>query len=505
VVSPTGLTLAAAGLAAAIVATAGCGLGREKPPRSDVILISVDTLRADRLNSYGYRDRVVSPHLDALARDGLLFEKHISASPWTTPSHMSLLTSLRPSAHGVTSSFGTLTQRLEGGAEYDRLGEEHQTLAEALRHSGRTTAAFTGGLTLDPRIGFGRGFESYDVSFFKMTEPRLQALESWTRSRREVPFFLFWHTFEAHAPYLDPTFLTQVLPTEKAARVARSLADLRDRIEAGGSPQVWKGGPKAQRRLESEGAFNREVCSALYDGGVRSADAWIGRFLETLKREHLYDRTLIVVTSDHGEQLGEEPGDEGGDKRDGRFFNAHGHTLYEEMLRIPLIIKLPDQRRAGTRVRQLSRAIDVMPTILDVLGVAVDARKLQGDSLRTLWEGSDGSEREALSESLSTEQESKSLYSGRYKYILTVDADTVAERGRSFIPDRPASAELYDLATDAGEKLNLLTDPSADRLRQARLLEARLRRRVDERRGRAERTQLTSETLEGLKALGYVE
>jgi arylsulfatase A-like enzyme len=502
--SRAGLALGGA-LAVSLAALAGCGSRGEVPSRYDVVLVSIDTLRADRLNAYGYRDRVVSPQLDALARDGLLFETHVSASPWTTPAHISLLTSLHPSAHGVTSPFGTLMQRLDSGADYDRLGEEHETLAQALRRSGRATAAFTGGLSLDPRIGFDRGFESYDVSLFKLTERNLETLGAWTRAHRAVPFFLFLHTFEVHAPYLDTTFLPQVLPQETAARVTASLADLRARIEAGGTPEVWKGGPKAERRLEREQAFSRDVCSALYDGGVRAADAWIGRFLQALKREGLYDRSLIVVTSDHGEQLGEKPGEEGGNERDGRFYNAHGHTLYDEMLRVPLIVKLPGQHRAGTRIRQLSRTIDVMPTILDVLGIEVDVRKLQGASLRLLWEGRERSEREALSESLSTPREGKSLQRGRYKYILSVDADTVAERGRSFIPERPAAAELYDLTADPEERHNLLAAPAADRLRQARLLEAELRRRVDERRGRTERTQLAPETLEGLKALGYVE
>jgi arylsulfatase A-like enzyme len=498
--SPVGRALAAS-LAASLTALAGCGARGEERPRSNVILVSVDTLRADRLNCYGYQDRVVSPNLDALARDGLLFETHISASPWTTPAHISLLTSLHPSAHGVTSSFATLKTQLDGGAGYDRLGQGHETLAQALRRTGRATAAFTGGLTLDPRIGFDRGFDTYDVSLFKMTERGLETLESWTRAHREVPFFLFWHTFEVHAPYLDTTFLPQVLAPEHAARVTASLSSLHTEIEAGGLPQVWKSWIKAERRLQREGAFTRTVCSALYDGGVKAADAWIGRFLQKLKREGLYDRSLIVVTSDHGEQLGEA----GGNERDGRYYNAHGHTLYGEMLRIPLIVKLPGQRRAGVRIRELSRSIDVMPTILDVLAIEFDVRKMQGASLRPMWEGRERSEREALSESLSTPRESKSLHRGRYKYILTVDKDTVAERGRSFIPDRPASAELYDLAKDPREEHDLLAQPTEDPLRRSRLLEAELRRRVEERRGGAERTQLTPEALEGLRALGYIE
>jgi hypothetical protein len=133
--------------------THGCPRGSPAPP--SILLISIDTLRADRLNCYGYRRRRVSPNLDALARDSVLFEQHITASPWTTPSHMSLFTSLHPSAHGVTPISGDLLVRIGGRGRIPSLSKDISTLPELLRANGWTTAAFTGGVTLDPRIGFG--------------------------------------------------------------------------------------------------------------------------------------------------------------------------------------------------------------------------------------------------------------------------------------------------------------------------------------------------------------
>jgi len=128
------------------------------PP--NVILISLDTLRADRLNSYGYERHVTSPNIDALVRDGVVHERHISASPWTTPSHLSLLTSLNPASHGVVESFGDVMAGIEGRAQFARLEDSRVTLAEVLSAAGYRTGAFTGGVTVSPAIGFDQGFDT---------------------------------------------------------------------------------------------------------------------------------------------------------------------------------------------------------------------------------------------------------------------------------------------------------------------------------------------------------
>jgi len=481
----------------------GCaGQAGKRPadPPPNLILISVDTLRADRLNAYGYEARRVSPHIDGLAAEGILFERHMAASPWTTPSHLSLFTSLSPTAHGVTGTFSRLMNHLLGRGSFERLAEARQTLAEVLAGAGWATAAFTGGLAMDPGIGFDQGFDSYDTSLVKMSPKGMGRLRAWLDEPREGPFFLFWHTFEVHAPYLRTEFLSDVMPPDKVARVRRSLRRL---AQSSG----WKGTGEGAQILRRHGVYTRAVSEALYDGGVLSMDRWLGELLTALRERGLYDRTLIVLTSDHGEQLGEHSDSAGGGDDGLGFYNAHGHTLYEEMLRVPLIVKLPGQRHAGTRVSTVSRTIDVMPTILAELSLVPDVDEMQGVPLQPLWDGAGKPlPLVAFSESLMETWEKKGLTSERYKYVLSVGPASVREHGRAFLPAEPDAVELYDLRRDPGEKNNLLGPHStAEANRLAALFEAELRRLSAERRGRAEAGQLAPETVEGLKALGYVQ
>jgi arylsulfatase A-like enzyme len=457
-----------------------------------VVLISIDTLRADRLNAYGFSARTVSPNIDGLARDGILFENHIAAAPWTTPSHLSLLTSLYPSAHGVTGSFRDESKELAEGGNFEKLSESTVTLAEALSARGFATGAFTGGVTLDPKIGFAQGFSLYDTSMYKLSNENMGAMSAWVRGRGPGRFFLFWHNFEVHAPYLETHFLPEVLPPAKVRKVREALSPLEERVLKGRA--IGKGTADA---LEQLGVLTQPVCEALYVGGIRSVDRWVGRLLDLLRERGLYERALIVLTSDHGEEIGERGPD--------RVYDQHGHTLYEELLRVPLIVKLPGQERAGTRVSEVTRAVDVMPTILDLLGYAGDVPAMQGTSLRPAWEGSD-TVRIAYAESLGIPAEAKALRTDRYKYVVSISAADVAQHGRQYVPPEPAARELFDLREDPGERQNLLASPRAGQLAVlAEMLDERLRRHVASQHGQAEKVQLDQETVDKLKALGYVQ
>jgi arylsulfatase A-like enzyme len=482
--------LAAGVVALTAVVAVGCR-GSEPPPH--VILISADTLRADRLGAYGYAARPTSPRIDALAEEALLFEVHLAAAPWTTPSHMSLLTGLTPTRHGVTGSDRGLREALQGERPIERLPEAITTLAEALASQGYATAAFTGGATLDPRIGFDQGFRAYDTSMVKLDHGRIERVLEWIDDHDEGPFFLFWHTFEVHAPYLAPDFLGDVLPPERA----RALGD---RLQSLPEKNGWKQVRAAKKVMRKHGAYTPEVTRALYDGGVRSFDRWFGALVDGLRERGLYDRTLLVLTSDHGEQLGEEgrPGPFG----DG-FYNVHGHTLFEELVRIPLVIRLPGSS-GGRRVAPVTASIDVMPTILDLVGVAAPP-EMQGRSLRPLWESpADWTPKAALSESLSEGEEMKGLRDDRFKHVIHIDADTVAAKGRSFVPPEPP-ASLFDLLRDPGEGRNLLDEPAEEGARpRAAAMGEELRQRLTA-VGRAEEGSLSPEARDGLEALGYLE
>jgi arylsulfatase A-like enzyme len=464
----------------------------ERPPSVNVILVSADTLRADRLGAYGYSARPTSPRIDALAEQSLLFEVHVAAAPWTTPSHLSLLTGLTPTRHGVTGGDRALREALRGDRALARLPASITTLAEALAAHGWATAAFTGGATLDPRIGFDQGFGAYDTSMVKLDDHKMDRVLAWIDAQDE-PFFLFWHTFEVHAPYVAPMFLEDVLPEAKARALGERLRGL---PEKGG----WKQVRAAKRAMRGHGAYTAEVTRALYDGGVRSFDGWLGQLLDFLHERGLDGRTILVLTSDHGEQLGEEgrPAPYG----DG-FYNVHGHTLFEEMIRVPLLVRLPGQTE-GRRIPEVTAAIDVMPTILDLLGLPAPP-EVQGQSLRPLWEGASGWEpRAALSESLSESEEMKALRDARHKLVLSIPAASVEARGRSFVPPG-APAALFDLERDPGEGRDLLAaEPDAGDRRRAEALAHDLRHRLAE-TGTPEVGSVSPEALEALKALGYVE
>ena len=482
---------------------AGCKPAPPEAPPNDynVVLISVDTLRADRLNCYGYEDRQVSPHIDRLAEDGLLFENHITSSPWTIPAHLSMLTSLYPSAHHVLRSFSEMKDDLSGGARVHGLPSARTTLAEVLQERGFRTAAFTGGGPMDPRIGFGQGFDQYDTSMFKLNSTNTEAMFQWVREHAKERFFLFWHCFEVHGPYVNTDFLDEVLPEERAGRVhweieklARSLQYRTPTMQEHRAEHL-----EFYRLLTRHEAYTREVCEALYAGGIRSADQWLGNLIALLKEQGVYGRTLIIFTSDHGEEFSE--------RVDDFFYNRHGHTLYDELVRVPLIIKLPDQAHAGTRIADQVRIIDLMPTVLDVLGIKLRKSEMQGVSLRPLWEHpGDEEQRLAVSEALSQLNEKKSVRTGRYKYIVTIDEDTVRRHGRRYMPKEPEQRELYDLQEDPGERHNLLDSASgSDAARLAESLEEHLRQHVRTAGPAADIVELDEATMESLRALGYVE
>jgi arylsulfatase A-like enzyme len=484
-----------AGLAAAIACA--CGGGREhERARWNVVLISVDTLRAGHLNCYGYSPRQVTPHIDALARDGILFENHMANAPWTTPSHMSLLTSLLPGAHGVTTYPARMGELGEGGTAH-RLPDARITLAEALQASGRRTAAFTGGRTVDPRFGFSQGFERYETSMQKLRPRNMQPLYDWIDASGDRPFFLFWHTFEVHAPYLETAFLDEVLPEATARNLRRGIA----RATRAATQGAWP--PSVEEALlDRLDAYTLPVCEALYAGGVQSMDRWVGQLVRHLRDRGLYDRTLIALTSDHGEQMGERGVDRNANGRG--IYNAHGHTLYDELLRVPLVIKLPYQDRAGTRVAALTGSIDVMPTVLDVLGLPLPDQ-MQGGSLRGLWEGRAGGPRLVLSESLSVPYEKKGVRSSQYKYIVSIASHEVEQHGRGFMPERPTGLELYDLVRDPAEKVNLLAAAAAPNAVEAGARFDHALRQALSVRGTSETVTLPAATIEELKALGYVQ
>ncbi len=465
------------------------------PP--NILFISIDTLRGDRLNCYGYDRYTVSPHIDALAADGVLFENFITTSPWTTPAHMSLMTSMYPSTHGMILSFQDLMNTGEGQV-FARLPADRQTLAEVLQDRGYATGAFTGGITVEPEFGFDQGFDHFDTSMYKLNRANVDAMLAWIDAQ-EGPWFTFMHTFETHAPYLH----TDLLPEEYAEIIPKYRERTSTLKTAESLSQHMTDASTLMAWMRTERVFQPDFCEHLYLGGILVMDRWMGELVAALKERGMYDNTIIVFTSDHGEEFAEH--------NERFFYDAHGHSTYEEVIHVPLIMKLPRQAEAGRRFAEVSRGIDVMPTLLDVLGVTLAVDEMQGDSLAAWWAGPtvdpNDAGRIAFTEASARADEVKSLRTDRFKYAVSIGGDIVATHGRGHFPDRFIKRELFDLQEDPGELDNLIGGdaPDPDLVKLAEAFHEQLRAFVNGQQGRAEMIELDPETARRLKALGYLE
>jgi len=285
------------------------------PERPSLVLIVMDTLRADRLSAYGYA-RPTSPHLERLAARGLLHEDALATASWTWPSTASILTGLQPEEHGV----------VDQGACW--LASSLDTLAEALQRAGYTTAAWSGNPLVSPVRNFGQGFERFEhaTEDFEKTGVFFDDVEAWLDARGAERFFLYLHLVEPHAPY-------EALPDERARLAADVPADY----------DLGRYGELSRRLLRGEGhapdgtprtddvvpAEEQRWISELYDACVASGDRWLGRVLDALERNGLDGRTVVVFTNDHGEELFD------------RGLMNHGQSLHPELVRAPLVLAGP--------------------------------------------------------------------------------------------------------------------------------------------------------------------
>jgi arylsulfatase A-like enzyme/Tfp pilus assembly protein PilF len=407
-------------------------LGGIEPSALNLVLVTIDTLRADHVGCYG-DSPVETPNLDRFAREGVRFENAASTVPFTLPAHASIMTGLYPPRHGIRENVGYF------------LGDATPTAAELLAAGGRDTAGFVSAFVLDSRWGIGRGFDRYfdDFGAEELDTRNLGAVQRpgnetlaeavhWLDERDpSSPFFLWLHLYDPHDPYTPPEPYASQHP---------------------GHP---------------------------YLGEVAFTDALIGSFREELEKRGLLERSLLILTADHGEGLGDH----------GERF--HGYFVYETTVQVPLILRLPGAARAGAVVADPVSHVDLLPTLLDAAGLTIPASAQGTSLLPAIASGRLDAAREVYSES----------FYPLLHYGWSPLRSIRAEHHKLIAAPRP---ELYDLVDDRGESRNLI----ADEPQLAFALDGRLRalRAEMEREAPAAKTaaDLDPETVDRLRALGYL-
>jgi arylsulfatase A-like enzyme len=391
----------------------------------NVIFISIDTLNPKHLGAYGY-ERNTSPTIDSLANEGAFFQHAFSHSPKTSPSHMSMFTSLYPSVHKIRN-----WDQNTGGYSLDH---RILTLPEILKNAGYKTVAVTGGGNVQSFIGFGDGFDEYDNDE-KVWSRAFEWLDENHRVAQtgDSTFFMFLHTFKVHSPYLPPTPYNTMFGEKYEGKIVDSEQGLHEIFRTNYKPDdpfpgshdlfwsvVDKGDPRDVQRLIDQ-----------YDGGIRFMnDQMVGELLNRLRKYDLTKNTLLIFTSDHGEEF----------LQHGDFLHKE---LYDEHIQVPLIIKFPDGDNLNRRsIKAPVALIDLMPTILQYLELPIP-EMVQGTSLFSIIEGKDlnlpvFSERIAIGD---VPDYKKSIRTLDWKYI--------------FWPTQKTE-ELYSLQVDPGEQKNVV-------------------------------------------------
>ena len=458
-----------AGLILAVVLVVGGATTRLRrsmpPPESapNVLLISIDSLRADHLSSYGY-ERETSPNLDDLAAEGVRFETVVTPTSWTLPSHMSLLTGLDDLGHGVI-------------ADSRRLDASIPTLAERLREGGYATAGVVGAPYLSAKWGFSRGFEFYDdftvgaggsgADHREVTSPRTELaavrwMEQWSERGRVRPFFLFVHFWDVHYDYNPPPPYDEAFETGYAGPVTGRNLETDDSIRFGMDPEAIK------------------FLISQYDGEILYVDSSVGRLIKSLDSLGIAGDTAIIVTGDHGEEFFEH-----GNK-------GHRRTLYDEVTLAPLIMRLPGTIPVGKVIEQPVRTIDLAATVLRLARLGRESALGSSNPLyasRDLMPLIDGSG--------ATEPP-------RLAFLELVNPKRYAVRSahQKFVLEPRGLAELYDLDADPGETTNLADGDVETSAGYRQLLRAW--REVNS-SVKTDKVQQSAEQQKVLRGLGYIQ
>ncbi len=443
-------------------------VSRREQSAKNIILISLDSVRPDHLGCYGY-NRDTSPVIDEIAAHGAIFKNAISASPWTLPSHMSILSSKYPSEAGFFQAREGTTPRLVPGhyLNYCRMQSEDPALAEILKANNYRTAAFTGGIFVSPVFFMDRGFEEFYESRIAKNEmglidvkDDLENVRKWLKENSDEKFFIFFHTYETHFPNTREIFKT------------KNKGNLKDSI------------------------------ISRYDSGIRYTDEALKTVLTFLKQKNLMHDTLIIITSDHGENFSPLAIKYGKNKS-----GFHGMSMYDSELKVPLIIGGIEGRIKGKSIDEQVRTIDIMPTILELAGIPVDSN-LRGKSLALYMNSKEPEQKEVLAFSEATFirkniSEKKSLRTSNYKLVKNLGTDE-EKKMDSYEP-----YELYNLKDDSGETRNIVSREkdifTTLRVQLNKMIAYLKKMQADNFSGKNIKKELESDLKRQLKTLGYLD
>jgi len=463
-------------LAALVALAAGCH-GRAPSPRAstprravdgrNVLLITIDTLRADHLGVYGYR-RATSPYIDSLARRGMVFDRAFTFWPKTRASMICMMTGLYPSRNGYDS-------------QHHELYSFNPTLASALRDAGYATAAVVDNANVAASHGFSKGFESFrEVWTDRNVKDEADgaraisagAIRFLSDAPKDRPFFLWLHYVNPHAPYTPPApFDAQFADADAAAGPElRPVTGFN-----GGVRKVWA----------VPGHMRLGYYVSQYDGEIAFTDAEVGRVLDALSKSGRAGQTVILLASDHGESLGEH-----------NYYFDHGADLFDPCLRVPLIVVDPDAKASG-RSSALASTLDIVPTLLDAVKVSYPP-DLAGTSLLPVVRGQSATPRERLF--AENDRGFTGTHDGRFKLVRE--------------PKPTRREALYDRKTDPAELRDFKASQAQEAKSQRAALDAHLAARASEWRQTRERlaaapaaapAKQSCEECQRLKELGYVE
>ncbi|MFC1555853.1 sulfatase [candidate division KSB1 bacterium] len=420
--------------------------------RYNVILISLDTIRKDRMSGYGYH-RQTTPNIDRFTAESVIFEECISQASWTTPSFLSILTSLIPSTHGINHPIKEYAASLRSDV---------LTMTEVLHSHGYQTAAFIGALySMNGKNGLYQGFQQYSglgslsIELHDIEQITDYSMKWLDENSKDAPFFLMLHTFETHAPFTNNYYLPDSITYEKVADDEKYISDF-------------------------------------YDGDLRYTDMHLEKLFRKLDDLGITDNTLVIFTADHGYIM---PGEHGN-------YNSYGTSLYDRVLNVPLIMRFPENIKQSAIVEKQVRSIDIAPTILDLLSIPLPD-DFQGTSLVPLIENDDTEELFAYSEALIGPPERKSVRMEGMKYIYIPEITEFDREEWKKIGIELSKRELFNLTVDPDE-MNNLAESQPDVVREMQAL-------IDEimKKGNtsvsARSFKISQSHLELLRSLGYIK